>query len=99
VDWAQIRRQQRNCGHFYCNTSTLITSWQNVIYFILWALHCKIFFSDFPIPGRDVTNQTIKLFPARESLVSDIPAIVAPLRENHVNIFIYFCLEVLPKFF
>jgi hypothetical protein len=32
--------------------------------------------SDFPVPSRDVTNQNlleiIKLFPARESLVSDI---------------------------
>jgi hypothetical protein len=28
-------------------------------------------FSYFPVPSRDVTNQ---LFPARESLVSDIPA-------------------------
>ncbi len=32
--------------------------------------------NDFPVPSRDVTNQTgiIKLFPPRESLVSDIPA-------------------------
>jgi hypothetical protein len=36
--------------------------------------------SGFPVPSQDVTNQTIpgpviiKLFPARESLVSDIPA-------------------------
>ncbi len=37
--------------------------------------------SDFPVPSRDVTNQTlpgrpgkIVLYPARESLVSDIPA-------------------------
>jgi hypothetical protein len=36
--------------------------------------------SCFPVHSRDVTNQTlpgrgiIKLFPARESLVSDIPA-------------------------
>jgi hypothetical protein len=31
----------------------------------------------FPVPSRDVTNQTLRgreLFPARESLVSDIPA-------------------------
>jgi hypothetical protein len=35
--------------------------------------------SGFPVPRRDVTHQTpwrgiIKLFPARESFVSDIPA-------------------------
>jgi hypothetical protein len=35
---------------------------------------------DFPVPSQDVTNQTkpgraiINLFPARESLVGDIPA-------------------------
>jgi len=34
---------------------------------------------DFPVPGRDVTNQTFpwpgifQLFPTKESLVSDIP--------------------------
>ncbi len=31
--------------------------------------------NDFPVPSQDVTNQTlILLFPARESLVSDLPA-------------------------
>jgi hypothetical protein len=36
--------------------------------------------TDFPVPSRYVTNQTLpdgdlsKLFPTRESLVSDIPA-------------------------
>jgi hypothetical protein len=40
------------------------------------SLHCKKSqkVSDFPVSSRDVTNQTLKLFPARESLVSDIPA-------------------------
>jgi hypothetical protein len=39
------------------------------------ALHCKKKVSDFSVPSRDVTNQTLLLlFPARESLVSDIPA-------------------------
>ncbi len=39
-------------------------------------VHCKKKVSDFPVPSRDVTNQPglIKLFPSRESLVSDIPA-------------------------
>jgi hypothetical protein len=43
-------------------------------------LHCKKKVSDFPVPSRDVANQTlpwseiIKLFPAMESLVNDIPA-------------------------
>jgi hypothetical protein len=51
------------------------------------TLHCKKRFSGFPIPSRDVTNQTLpsresggvtyqtlQTLPARESLVSDIPA-------------------------
>ncbi len=43
-------------------------------------LHCKKKVSDFPVPSREVTNQTppwrgiIYLFPAGESLESDIPA-------------------------
>jgi hypothetical protein len=42
-------------------------------------LHCKKKVSGFPVPSRDVTNQTpwpgiIYLFHARESLVIDIPA-------------------------
>jgi hypothetical protein len=40
-------------------------------------MHCKKIFRDFPVPSRDVTNQTllgiIKFFPARESSVSDMP--------------------------
>jgi hypothetical protein len=40
--------------------------------------HCKYTVkkaSNFPDPSQDVTNQTLpKLFPARESLASDIPA-------------------------
>jgi len=42
-------------------------------------IHCKKRVSDFPVPSRDVTNQTlpdrekIKLFLSRESFVSDIP--------------------------
>jgi hypothetical protein len=47
-----------------------------------WKFHYSVKnVSDFPVPSRDVTYQTlpawlgiIKLFPARESLVSDIPA-------------------------
>ncbi len=34
-------------------------------------VHCNKKVTDFPVPSRDVTNQTI---PGRESLVSDIPA-------------------------
>ncbi len=41
------------------------------------VVHCKKV-NDFPVPSRDVTNQTLPgiiiLFPARESLVSYIPA-------------------------
>ncbi len=44
-------------------------------------VHCKKKVSDFPAPSWDVTKQTlpgrkyiVKFFPARESLVSDIPA-------------------------
>jgi hypothetical protein len=42
------------------------------------ALHCKK--SHFPVPSRDVTDQTLsvrektKLFPPMKSLISDIPA-------------------------
>jgi hypothetical protein len=40
--------------------------------------------SEFPVPGRDVIYQTLpgrkyKLFPPRESLVSDIPARDEPI--------------------
>jgi hypothetical protein len=35
------------------------------------TVHCKKKVNDFPVPSRDVTNQTL---PARQSLVSDIPA-------------------------
>jgi hypothetical protein len=44
-----------------------------------WAYTVKKV-NDFPVPRRDVTDQTIpwpeiiKFFPARENLVSDIPA-------------------------
>jgi hypothetical protein len=47
-------------------------------------IHCKKAFFDIPVPGPDVTYQTLpgwgnydviyKLFPPRESLVSDILA-------------------------
>jgi hypothetical protein len=55
----------------------------NSLFFLLYKpyLHCKKRFSDFPVPGRDVTYQTLhgareelKLFPATESLVSGILA-------------------------
>jgi hypothetical protein len=41
----------------------------------------NLLYSDFPVPGREVTNQPdspwlgiIKIFPARGCLVSDVPA-------------------------
>ncbi len=48
-----------------------------IFIFILSTLSKK--FTSFPVPGRDVNKQTlrpgkIKLFPARERVVTDIPA-------------------------
>ncbi len=53
------------------------------MHILLKTIHCKHKVSLFPVPSPDVTDsdQTLpalsgitKLFPARESLVSDIPA-------------------------
>ncbi len=53
---------------------------ENLFFFHEQDIHCKKNVNDFPVSRRDVTDQTdpwpgiIKFFPARESLVSDIPA-------------------------
>ncbi len=47
-------------------------------YVVLYSKHTKNKGSGFPVSRRDATHQILsgreKLFPARESLVSDIPA-------------------------
>ncbi len=52
----------------------------------------KVTGTDFPVPSRDVTNQTLPgrfiiLFPTRESLVSDIPA-----GDGEISNFIFQCI-------
>jgi hypothetical protein len=58
--------------------------------------------SGFPVPSRDVTQRIIQLFPARESLVSDIPAedgktanlfysVLVPLSMNFLSCRMSFC--------
>jgi hypothetical protein len=50
-----------------------------IITILLYGVHTVKKVMDFPVPSRKVTNQTpwpgiIKLFPSRESVVSDFPA-------------------------
>jgi hypothetical protein len=45
------------------------------VIYIYTIVHCKKMVSDFPVPSRDVTNQTLPGGESvGESLVSDIPA-------------------------
>ncbi len=63
-------------GNVFC--AGLTYSILLVLRFAVQGKHTVKKARDFPIPSRDATNQTvpgiIKLFPSRESLVSNIPA-------------------------
>jgi hypothetical protein len=59
--------------------------------------------NDFPVPGRDVTNQTlsgresfgiIKLFPARESLIGGIPAADGKIDNLFYSVWINICFNL-----
>ncbi len=55
----------------FCSTLYVSIYWQVIVR----AMYTVKKVSDFPVPSRDVNNQTLpELFTAGESLVSDIPA-------------------------